>query len=198
MPAEVKSYEGARAVIEESLSNLGVDYIDLMLIHAPKPWSEMGDPNSTRYEEENLAVWKAMEEAYEAGKLRAIAVSNFTESDLQNILDHGTVKPAVNQIQVNVCYCPNKLIRFCQDLDIAVMAYAPNATGRLIHNEAIGEIAARYGVTVPQICIRFCLQLGTLLLPKTTHEEYILQNAAVDFVISDEDMALLQQMNTIE
>lgn len=197
IPAEVKSYQEAKAMIQASLEKLETEYIDLMLIHAPKPWSEMGNQEGTRYEEENLAVWKAMEEAYQAGCLRAIGISNFNESDLQNILNHATVKPAVNQIQVNVTYCPLKLISFCQNLDILVMAYAPNATGRLVQNPDIAKIAAKYQVSVPQVCIRFCLQLGTLPLPKTTHTEYIHENAALDFVLSEEDMNMLKQMNTI-
>lgn len=197
IPAEIKTYEGAKASIETSLQNLGTDYIDLMLIHAPKPWSEMWNPNIPRYFEENAAVWKAMEEAYQAGKLRAIGVSNFNQEDIENILSHGTIPPAVNQIQVHIGHTPIDVITYCQQQNILIMAYSPNATGRLIHHPVVAPLAEKYGVTIPQLCIRYCLQLDTLPLPKTSHPEYILENAAVDFVISDEDMAHLKQIASL-
>lgn len=104
VPAEVKTYDEAKEVIETSLKNLDTDYIDLMLIHAPKPWSEMYAGGDKNYFEENLAVWKALEEAHHAGKLRAIGVSNFEISDIQNLLDHGEVKPMANQIRIPVMH----------------------------------------------------------------------------------------------
>ncbi len=194
IPAEVKTYQGAKDSIASSLEKLGTDYIDLMLIHAPKPWSEMWNPEGTRYFEENTAVWKAMEEAYEEGRLRAIGVSNFNEADLDNILTHGRVKPAVNQIQVHIGHTPIQVMEYCQKLNILIMAYAPNATGRLINHPTAAPLAEKYGVSIPQLCIRYCLQLGTLPLPKTTHVEYIRENAALDFVISDKDMDYLKEI----
>lgn len=197
IPAEVKTYEGAKEVIAASLANLGTDYIDLMLIHAPKPWSEMWNPEGTRYFEENAAVWKAMEEAYKEGKLRAIGVSNFNEADLDNILTHGTVKPAVNQIQVHIGHTPVNVMEYCENLDILIMAYAPNATGKLVNHPVVAPLARKYNVTIPQLCIRYCLQLNTLPLPKTTHTDYILENAAVDFIISEEDMTYLKEITSL-
>ena len=191
IPAEVKSYAEAKQVIADSLENLGVSYIDLMLIHAPKPWSEMGDPDSYRYTKENVEVYRALEEAYEAGQLRAIGVSNFNEADLDNILANCRVKPAVNQIQVNIAYTQYPLVRYCQEKGLLVMAYSPNATGRMLQNAVALHMAEKYQVSVAQLCIRFDLQLGTAPIPKTTHEAYIIQNAQVDFAISEEDMQIL-------
>ncbi len=193
IPAEVKGYQEAKAVIEASLSNLGTEYIDLMLIHAPKPWSEMYTGSAKNYFEENLAVWTALEEAHAAGKLRAIGVSNFEIADIENLLDHGTIKPMANQIRVHVGHTPTEVIAYCQEKEILIMAYSPNATGRLLNHPVVVEMAARYKVSVSQLCIRYDLQLGLLPLPKTTHEEYIRQNADVDFEISVEDMDILSK-----
>ena len=195
VPAEVKTYEEAKAVIEASLSNLETDYIDLMLIHAPKPWAEMFQKGIDKtYFEENLAVWKALEEAYQAGRLKAIGVSNFDVADLQNIIDNAQVKPMTNQIRVHVGHVPEDIIAYCQKEDILVMAYSPNATGRLAKNQAVVEMAAKYNVSVPQLGIRYVLQLGLLPLPKTTHEEYMRANAQVEFEISAEDMDVLSKV----
>lgn len=197
VPAEVKTYEGAKAVIETSLKNLETDYIDLMLIHAPKPWSEMYAGGNKNYFEENLAVWKAMEEAYHAGKLRAIGVSNFEISDIQNLLEYGEVKPMANQIRIHVGHTPEKVMKYCREKEILIMAYSPNATGRLLNHPAVAEMAAKYKVSVSQLCIRYDLQLGTLPLPKTKHEEYMRQNAEVDFEISETDMNTLRQVGEV-
>lgn len=194
IPAEVKTYQEAKSVIEASLSNLGTEYIDLMLIHAPKPWSEMYTGCTKTYFEENLAVWKAMEESYADGKLRAIGVSNFEIADIQNLLVHGAIKPMADQIRVHVGHTPTELIAYCESKEILIMAYSPNATGRLLNHPVVTEMAARYKVSVSQLCIRYDLQLGLLPLPKTTHEEYIRQNADVDFVISVEDMDILSKV----
>ena len=191
IPAEIKTYEGAVESINKTLEYLDIDQIDLMLIHAPRPWAEMFPPQGNMYYEENVQVWKALEEAYEAGKVKAIGVSNFQIDDIKNIFENCKIKPMVNQIQVHVGNVPKELIDFCNDNDMVVMAYAPNATGGLINNEEIKKIADKYGVTTPQICIRFDLQLGLIPLPKTVHEEYMKVNADIDFEISDEDMEKL-------
>lgn len=194
VPAEIKTYEGAKESIEASLKKLGTDYIDLMLIHAPRPWSEMHAGATHFYYEENVEVWKAIEEAHKEGKLRAIGVSNFEISDIENLLAHEASIPMANQIRVHVGHVPKELIDYCNSKNILVEAYSPNATGRLINNPKVVEMAAKYGVSSAQLAIRFDLQLGLLPLPKSRHEEYIRQNAEVDFVISDEDMQTLLAM----
>lgn len=194
IPAECKTYEGAKEHIEQSLAKLDLGYIDLLLIHAPQPWSEMFTDSEEKYYEGNAAVWKAMEEAHEAGLIKTLGVSNFAVSDLENILSTGTVKPTVNQIRYHVGHTQEEIVSFCKTHDILVEGYSPIATGRLLDNELLATISSRYDKTVAQLCIRYVLQNGLLPLPKSTHEEYIIQNAAIDFEISADDMALLNNV----
>ena len=150
IPAEVKNYDDAVRCIQESMDRLDAFHIDMMLIHAPRPWSEMGSTSGNRYFKENLEVWKALEEAYEAGKIRAIGVSNFEISDLNNLLVGARVIPAVNQIRVHIGHVPTELIDFCEQSGILVEAYSPNATGRLLKVPEVCAMAEKYHVSVPQ------------------------------------------------
>lgn len=190
--AEIKSYDEAVASIDQSLEKLGLEFIDLMLIHCPQPWNEFGSDN--RYFEENREVWRALEEAYEAGKLRAIGVSNFQQVDLENILSVCNVKPMANQILANITHTPLDLIQYTQEKGILVEAYSPLAHGDLLQNEKVAEIADKYGVSVAQLSVRFDLQLGLLPLPKTVTPKHLRTNTEVNFMISEEDMNYLKKM----
>ena len=194
IPAEVKTYDDAVRSIQESMDRLDAFHIDMMLIHAPRPWNEMGSTSGNCYFKENIEVWKALEEAYEAGKIRTIGVSNFEIDDLNNILAGGRVMPAVNQIRVHIGHVPTELIDFCEQNGILVEAYSPNATGRLMNVPEVCAMAEKYHVSVPQLASRFVLQLGLLPLPKSTHKERILENAELDFEINSNDMAALLKM----
>ena len=194
--AEFKSYDEAVASIDGSLKKLGLDYIDLMIIHSPQPWDAFNGED--RFFEGNLAAWKALEEAYEAGKIRAIGVSNFEQQDLQNLIDNGKVKPMVNQILAHVSNTPFDLIEFCQKEDIVVEAYSPIGHGKILDNETIKSIADKYSVSVPQLCIRYVLQLGLVALPKTGNPDHMKSNADVDFEISDADMDALKNIEPIK
>ncbi|MBN9216028.1 MAG: 2,5-diketo-D-gluconic acid reductase [Microbacterium sp. SCN 70-200] len=189
LAAEIKDYETARASIDESLERMGLEYLDLMLIHSPQPWADFrgGD-----YADGNRAAWRALEEAHAEGKLRSIGVSNFREGDVENIIDGGTVVPHVNQLLVHVGNTPTDLLEFCADRGILVQAYSPIAHGEMLKNAFVAEMAATYGVTVPQLCIRYTLQLGTVSLPKTANPDHMRSNAQVDFTISDVDMDALR------
>ena len=189
LAAEVKSYEEAVKSIDESIKTLGIDYIDMMIIHSPKPWQEF--KSDKPYFEENKAIWKALEEAYKAGKLKAIGLSNFEIEDVQNILDGCEIKPMVNQTLVHAGNRPAELIDFCEKNGLLVEAYSPIGHGELMKNEEVKAIAEKYDVSVPQLGVRYDLQLGLLPLPKTANPDHMKSNAAVDFVISDEDMDTL-------
>ncbi|MBD7994641.1 aldo/keto reductase [Arthrobacter sp. Sa2CUA1] len=188
LAAEIKDYQDAVTAIDGSLALMGLDYLDLMLIHSPQPWN---DWRGGSYAEGNREAWRALEEAHDAGKLRSIGVSNFEQPDLENILSACTVPPQVNQILVHVGSTPDDLLDFCTDNNMLVEAYSPIAHGEILKNEAVAAIAARYEVSVPQLCIRYVLQLGTVPLPKTANPEHMRSNAQVDFVIADQDMDTL-------
>jgi diketogulonate reductase-like aldo/keto reductase len=192
LAAEIKDYDEAVAAIDGSLATLGLEYIDLMLIHSPQPWDDFrgGD-----YAEGNREAWRALEDAYQAGKLRSIGVSNFEQHDLENILSSSTVTPHVNQLLVHAGNTPSALIAYCESKDILVEAYSPIAHGEILKNPDIRAMADQYGVSVPQLCIRYTLQLGTVSLPKTGNPEHMRSNADVDFVISDEDMDALRNLD---
>ena len=189
LSAEIKNYDDAINAIDGSLTTLGLDHIDLMLIHSPQPWDDFrgGD-----YAEGNREAWRALEDAYQAGKLRSIGVSNFVQHDLDNILDTCRVAPQVNQLLVHVGNTPAELIAYCESKDLLVEAYSPIAHGEMLKNPDVAAMANRYSVTVPQLCIRYTLELGTVSLPKTANPEHMQSNAQVDFVIADEDMDVLR------
>ncbi|CAM3274649.1 aldo/keto reductase [Sporolactobacillus spathodeae] len=191
-PAEAKSYTDAKRCFEETMGNLDLDYMDLYLIHAPWPWSEMG----TNYSEENLEVWRLMEEVYQSGKVKAIGISNFNVTDMKNIFDHCTVKPMVNQIRYFIGFTEPDITKYAKDNGLLVEAYSPLATGRIINNADLKKIAGKYSVSVAQLSIRYCLQKGVLPLPKAINPDHIRDNAAIDFTISEADIAYLDQLVT--
>ena len=194
--AEIKSYKKAKQSIEDSLKRLGVDYIDLMLIHCPQPWALFRSP--FRYFKQNREVWRAMEEAYKEGKLRAIGVSNFLVDDLENIINNCEIKPMANQILLHIGETPVDVIKFCQENDIVVEAYSPIAHGRALNNKAIKAMADKYQVSVPQLCIKYTLQLDTISIPKASSKEHIEDNMKLDFEIGEEDMIELMKLNRID
>lgn len=195
LAAEVKTYQEAVSAIDSSLKTMGLDYIDMMLIHSPQPWTQFREEN--RYEEGNREAWRALEEAYKAGKLRAIGISNFEKQDIDSLLAECSIAPMVNQMLAHVSNTPFDLIQYSESKGMLVEAYSPVAHGEMLKNGAVQEIAAKYGVSIPQLCIRYILQLGLLPLPKTANPEHMRANAEVDFVISDEDMKTLKTMEQI-
>ncbi len=193
--AEHKDYDSAARSIDETLEKMGLDYLDMMIIHSPQPWADFrgGD-----YAEGNRAAWRALEDAYTAGKLRAIGVSNFRKPDLDNILSDCRVKPMVDQILLHISNTDLGLLDTCRTQDILVEAYSPIAHGEALKNPMIAEMAARYGVSAAQLCIRYVLELGAVALPKTADPEHMKANAAVDFAIAPDDMELLKQAAPIK
>lgn len=187
LPAECKGYDIAKECFEKSLTDLGLEYIDMYLIHAPWPWDKWGMDCT----EGNIASWKAMEEIYESGKVRVIGVSNFEPQHLQPILDNCKIVPMCNQINFHIGLKQEHIVEFCKPLNIQIMAYSPLATGGLVNDEYAGKLAEKYKATIPQICVRYCLQKGAIVIPKSTKEERIISNVQVEFEISAEDMAYL-------
>lgn len=196
LAAEIKSYDAAVAAIDESLKLMGLETIDLMIIHSPKPWMEFHNDDS--YAEGNREAWRALEDAYKVGKLSAIGLSNFEKEDVENILSSCTVKPMVNQILAHISNTPASLIEYCESQGILVEAYSPVAHGELMKNKEVLKMANKYNVSIPQLGIRYILQLGFLPLPKTANPKHMENNADVNFVISDEDMEFLKNIDQIE
>ncbi|MBR9860223.1 aldo/keto reductase [bacterium] len=194
--AEIKNYKEAAKSIDQSLELLGLDYIDLMIIHSPKPWEEVGGAN--RYFEGNREVWRALEGAYKEGKIKSIGVSNFEKEDIENILSSCEVEPTVNQILVHISNTPKDLIEYCKEHDILIQAYSPLGHGKILKNPQIQQIAEKYKVSVPQLSIKYGLQLGLLPLPKSTNPDHMKSNADLDFEISKEDMTTLLNMKQVE
>ena len=194
--AEHKTYKSAAKSIDESLVKMGLDHIDMMLIHSPQPWVEVNQSDN-RYIEGNREAWRALEDALKAGKVRAVGVSNFLKDDLDSLLETAEVKPMVDQVLCHISNTPLSLMEYCRDKDILVEAYAPVAHGEALKNPAIGAMAKKYKVTIPQLCIRYCLQLGTVALPKTADPEHMKANSAVDFEISNADMDTLTKFEKI-
>ena len=194
--AEYKSYDKAKKSIDDSLKRLGLDYVDLILIHCPQPWALFR--GKRRFFKENIEVWRALEDAYKEGKVRSIGVSNFLNDDMQNIFDNCTIKPMVNQILCHIGNTPIDVIKFDQENDVVVEAYSPIAHGAALKNEAILNMAKKYNVSVAQLCIKYTLQLDTISIPKASSKEHIEDNATLDFEIKEEDMIELIKLNEID
>ena len=194
LPAEIKDHSDALASFETTMEAIGLDYIDLYMIHAPWPWHAIGQDCA----DGNKAVWKALETIHQSGRAKAIGVSNFNVSDLRVILDCCAIKPMVNQIRFFIGHSQPDVVDFCQSEGIQLTGYSPLATGKILANPQIGAVAEQYGKSVAQICIRYVLQKGIAPLPKSTDAERIRQNADLDFEISDKDIARLDELSAIE
>jgi diketogulonate reductase-like aldo/keto reductase len=181
-----KFYPGRRkepvAAAEQSLRRLGVDQVDLYIIHWPA-----GGPTW---------AWPGMERARELGLARSVGVSNFSAGELDDVIAAGTIPPAVNQVQFSPLEYRRALLDACQRRSVAVVAYSPLGTGRHLSNKTVDRIAQRTGRTRAQVLLRWCLQHDLLVIPKSTHRERIAENAQIfDFALSDEDMAELDALD---
>ena len=192
--AEIKNYQEAKKSIDETLTRMDLDYLDMMIIHNPQPWKEVNQSDD-RHFEGNLETWRALTDAMKEGKLRAIGVSSFQPEDLQNLIDNSDVKPMVNQILCHIGATPKKLIDSCQEHDIVVESFSPVAHGEALTNTTIKTMAEKYQVSVAQLCIRYDWQLNTVVLPKSVNPEHMKQNAELNFAISDVDMKTLENIH---
>lgn len=184
-------YQNTKKAIDTSLEKLGLDYLDLYLIHWPNP-AAMRD----NWAELNAESWQAMEEAVQAGKIRTIGVSNFRKHHLDELLKTAEIKPVVNQNYLNPSDMQEDLVKYNDSLGILNEAYSPLGTGGLLSNEVVNGIAEKYGKSPAQILIRWSLNHNFLPLPKSVHPDYIKANADVfDFDIEPEDMKKLDGLH---
>ncbi len=196
LQSHLKTYDQTFIEFEASRQRLGVDYIDLYLIHAPWPWSEWR--TNPDYSEGNLAAWKAMEKLYREKKIRSIGVSNFEISHLEKILSQVEVLPHVNQIPLWIGRPQKELRAYCASKGIAIEAYSPLATGRIFKLERLHELARKYGKTPAQIAIRFTVELGAITLPKSTHPERIKENGDLNFTLERQDVESLLALDQLD
>ena len=195
--AEYKDYDSAKKSVLESLKKMGLDYLDLVIIHAPQPWVEFRETDNNYYKE-NVDVWRALEDLYNEGKVKAIGVSNFHDYDLKNILDNCHIKPMVNQVLSHIGQTPFDIIEFCGKNDIVVEAYSPIAHGEAGRIDDVVRIAEKYNKSFAQICLKYQLQLGCIVLPKASSLEHLENNFDLDFEISDEDMDTLNKVKPLD
>ncbi len=186
--SHIKGYESTFTEFNKSLKKLGLDYLDLYLIHAPWPWSDMGSDHT----EGNIQAWRAMIELFKAGKVKSIGVSNFEIEHLDAIIKATGFVPHVNQTPFFVGRPQMALRSYCREHNILVEAYSPLITGRIFKLPIIHQLAEKYQVTPAQLAIRYTLEQGTLPLPKSTHEQWILENTKLDFQLDEADVKLLE------
>lgn len=180
-------YKATLEAFEGTMERLGLDYLDLYLIHWPNPVQFR-----THWEESTAGTWAAFEELYKAGRIKAIGVSNFLPHHIETLMKTATVKPMVDQLRLCPGITQPETVRYCKENDILVEAYSPFGTGAVFANEAMQQLAKKYGKTVGQICLKWSLQMGFLPLPKSANPMRIKENAAVfDFALSAEDMDMI-------
>lgn len=187
-------YESTKKAIDCSLEKLGLDYLDLYLIHWPNPVKFR-----SCWQKANAESWAAMEEAVEAGKIRAIGISNFCERHIDELLKTAKIKPMVNQIKVCPGQPERELADYSRSLGMVVEGYSPLGTGGIFKSAEIKQLAEKYGRTVAQICIRWCLQQGVVPLPKSVNFARIKENSEIfDFTISEEDLEIIANLKNLE
>ena len=178
------SYDLTMKSFKSSLEKLGTDYVDLFLIHWPNP-AAFRD----HWENANAESWKAMEELYEAGKIRAIGISNFRPHHIESLLKTARIKPMVNQIRLCPGETQDETVDYCKNLGIVLEAYSPLGTGKIFDVPEMKALAEKYGKSIAQICIRWSLQRGYLPLPKSVTPARIEENLRVfDFELEEDDV----------
>ena len=176
-------YESTIAAYETSLKKLGLEYLDLYLIH----W-----PVEGKYKE----AWRALETLYKEGRVKAIGVSNFQIHHLENLMKDAEIKPVINQVECHPRLTQKELQAFCEQHGIQLEAWSPLMQGELLGNEVLKTIAAKYNKSVAQVILRWDVQNGIITIPKSTKEHRIVENAAIfDFELTKEDMKLIDDLN---
>lgn len=185
-----RGYDTTLAAFEESARKLETNYIDLYLIHWPANALQFSN-----WAELNAETWRAFEDLYDAGRIRAIGLSNFTVPYIEELKKTSRIEPMVNQIEFHPGYRQEETLEYCQNQDILIEAWSPLGSGRLLQDSQLTQIANEYGITVAQLCVRWCLQQGVLPLPKSVAPDRIAENADVfEFEIAEKDIAVINAM----
>ena len=185
-----RSTLGVKKSLEQSLKKLQTNYLDLLLIHWPA--------NATQFDnwkEINAETWHAMEDLYKSGVVKSIGVSNFMIPQIKALLENAEIIPTVNQIEFHPGYTQQKVVDYCKERGIAIEAWSPIGSGRLLKDPGLQAIAEDYNVSPAILCIQFCLQCGVVVLPKSENTENIKNNLHFKrFVISENDMKKLKSL----
>jgi len=178
-----QGYDSTLAAFDESMKKLGLETLDLYLIHWPVA-------------DTFVDTWKAMEKLYKDGRVRAIGVCNFHQHHFEKLMETAEIKPMVNQIELHPFLSQEPLRKYCEEKDIAVEAYSPLGSGNLLQNEDLKAIGDKYGKSTAQVMLRWDIQHGIITIPKSVHKERIEENANIfDFELSDEDMKTIDDLN---
>lgn len=184
VPPHIKNAQGTLRMFEKTLKNLDVDYLDLYIINAPGPFNDLdGD-----YDKENIEVYKVLEQLYNEERVRAIGVSQFKVKDIDNIINHCSVTPHVQQMSYFIGHTQEDITNHCHEYGIQIQAFSPLAKGYLLNNPVIVSIANKYHVKPSQLALRYILQKNIAIIPKASKEEHLRLNTQLDFVISEEDI----------
>ena len=184
--SEMQGYESTLQAYEDSLERLGLDYVDLYLVH----WPVEGKTKDT---------WRALEKLYKDKKVRAIGVCNFHVHHFEELLKDAEIVPMVNQIELHPLLSQEPIREYCNEHNIVVEAYSPLGSGKILNHPVIQEIAEKYNKTVAQVLLRWDIQIGVVTIPKSTHKERIYENADIyDFELTQEDMDNINALNKNE
>ncbi len=183
-------YKEVKQACERSLKKLETDYIDLYMIHWPKPSHDYTD-----WKRLGTETWKAMEDLYKEGKVRAVGLSNFLPHHIDNILQSCEIKPMINQLEIHPGYSQEYACGYCERNNILLAAWSPLGRQRVLNHPLLESMAIKYNVTVAQICIRFCVQRKIIPLPKSSSKERMMNNTDVfSFELEKEDMYILMTL----
>ncbi len=184
-------YESVIAQFEDSISKLGLDYVDSYLFHQPVPrYSEL------EYQKRNSDAWKAIEDLYKDGKIRVIGVSNFLERHVEYITEQAEIPPMINQLEINPFFQQRGLSDWCRHHNMIIQSWGPLAKGNAVNADEIKKLAEKYDVSVGQICLRWNTQMGNIPIVASSKQTNISSNLELDFSITDEDMELIRGCNS--
>lgn len=186
-------YQGYQSTLDafaRTMDDLQTEYLDLYLIHWPHDRKYFDN-----WEEKNLETWRAFEELYQAGSIKAIGVSNFRPRHLKNIMEHAEIMPMVDQVEIHPGMPQDEILAFCREHNMLVEGWSPLSTGRIFSVPEMQQLAEKYGKSIAQICLRWSVQRGVVPLPKSVTPARILENSQIfDFTLEDVDIQYINQL----